>query len=397
MNISYVVKSGYCLGCGLCVSDVGKDRLKMVEHKNGFIFPEKQNGFDGEIDLLDKYCPGITLQLKRPLPTKKEKLYGPVIKLETCFANDPEIRFRGSSGGCLTAILCALIEQKKVDGILHIGGSKNSPTKTESYFSRTTEEIIANAGSRYAPSSLLYNFKQIIEQNNRIAIVGKPCDIAGVSQFIDCHPKYSHKIYCKLSFLCMGLPSQNATNRLIKELGIEEPDQVQDLRYRGRGWPGEVSVIGQNGKSYSCSYNDSWGKILGRDLLFRCKICPDGWGCFADISSGDAWYTDGNEPIFEEKPGRSLLFVRTPIGQEVIHAIRESITISEYNVNELPIIQKPQHARKYRIWLFYLILKLFGDRLLKFKGLGIWNQIFKSSPILIVKDIRGFIKRLPKT
>ncbi|MCK5508624.1 MAG: Coenzyme F420 hydrogenase/dehydrogenase, beta subunit C-terminal domain [Desulfobacterales bacterium] len=396
MNIAKVINKHYCLGCGLCVSDVGNGKLKMVEKEDGFIVPVPQNGFDGEISALHKYCPGVTIKLNRPLRSHKEKLYGPFLDLKVAHANDQTIRFRGASGGCLTAILCALIDYKKVDGVLQTGASDEFPTKTESFFSKSVEEIISNAGSRYAPASLLHNFKQIIKENNRIAIVGKPCDIAGVRQFLDIHPEYSKKIYCTLSFMCMGLPSQNATARLIHNLGIEDANQVKELKYRGAGWPGKASVITKQDESYSCSYDDSWGKVLGRDLLFRCKICPDGWGSFADISSGDAWHTDGEGPIFDEKPGRSFLFIRTSRGKEIINAITKSITIVDYDIRELPIIQKSQHARKNRLWLSYLVLKILGDRLLKFKGLGIWSRMFKKSPIFVAKEAYGLIKRLPK-
>ncbi len=396
MNIAIIVDKHYCLGCGLCASDAGSYKLQMVEQEDGFIVPVPQNGFDGEMRSLRKYCPGITVILNQFLGSSKEKLYGPLLDLKVAHANDRKIRFRGSSGGCLTAILCALIEQGKVDGVLQAGASKEFPLKTESNFSKSIEEIISNAGSRYAPSSLLVNFKRILDEHNRIAVVGKPCDIVAVRQFLNIHPEYSKKVYCALSFMCMGLPSQNSTNRLISILGVEDADQVKELKYRGYGWPGETSVTTNQGKSYRCSYNDSWGKILGGSLPFRCKICPDGWGSFADISSGDAWYSDGEGPLFDEKPGRSFLFIRTPLGKEIINAISESITIADYDIKELPVIQKSQHARKNRIWALYFILKILGDRLLNFQGLGMYSRILKVSPISLTKDICGFLKRLPR-
>ena len=66
------------------------------------------------------------------------------------------------------------------------------------------------------------------------------------------------------------------------------------------------------------SYPDSWGKILGRQLQFRCKICADGVGELADIACGDAWYTVDDQPDFEERPGRSLILCRTEVGRGVV-------------------------------------------------------------------------------
>ncbi|MFA6012029.1 MAG: Coenzyme F420 hydrogenase/dehydrogenase, beta subunit C-terminal domain [Desulfobacteraceae bacterium] len=394
MNIATIINKRYCLGCGLCISDIGKDKLKIIEQEDGFLVPALIEGFDGEIKSLRRYCPGISIQLDQPVRSSREKYYGPLLELKVAYANDQTIRFRGSSGGCLTAILCALIEQRKVDGVLQVGPSIDYPAKTESFFSTSVEQIIANAGSRYAPASLLENFKEIIDKNNRIAVVGKPCDIAAVRQYVDMHPEYLGKIYCTLSFMCMGMPSQKATNYLINRLGVKELSQVKELKYRGDGWPGQAMVKTKQDEAYSCSYNESWGEILGRDVLFRCKICPDGWGSFADISSGDAWYTDGKGPIFDEKPGRSFLIIRSQRGQEIIDSVADSITISDYDINELPIIQKSQHARKNRVWSSYLVLKILGDRLLKFKGLGMWSCMFKSSPRSTAREVYGLIKRL---
>lgn len=396
MNIAKIVDKQYCLGCGLCSSVAGNNKLQMIEQEDGFIIPVSQKGFDGEISSLRRYCPGVTVKLNRPLQSKMEKLYGPLLCTKVAHANGQIFRFRGSSGGCLTAILCTLLKQGRVDGVLQAGASKEFPTKTEPYFSQSVDEIISHAGSRYAPSSLLKNFKQILDDHDRIAVVGKPCDIVAIRQFLDIHPKDSKKVYCTLSFVCMGLPSQNATRRLISSLGVDDPDQVKELRYRGFGWPGETLVTTNQHEKFRCSYDESWGKILGRDLHFRCKICPDGWGSFADISSGDAWYTDGKGPLFDEKPGRSFLFIRTPLGKEIIDTISESITLTDYDMSELPIIQKSQHTRKNRIWSSYIILKIFGDRLLNFKGLGMWSRIFKTSPVTIAKDVCGIVKRLPR-
>ena len=242
----------------------------------------------------------------------------------------------------------------------------------------------------------LVNLKQILDENNRIAVVGKPCDIAAVRQYIDIHPEYSKKIFCTLSFMCMGLPSQNATNDLISSLGVKDLDQVKELKYRGSGWPGNASVITKNDQTYSCSYQTSWGDVLCKNILFRCKICPDGWGSFADISSGDAWYTDGEGPVFDEKPGRSFLFIRNPWGQEITNSITEYLTVADYDIKELPIIQKSQHARKDRVWSSYLVLKIMGDRLLKFKGLGMWSRMFKSTPRATASEVYGFLKRLDR-
>jgi len=393
-TVTDIVSQGYCLGCGLCASVAGPDQLRMRLRQDGFLAPEPFDGAAGPVAGLRSFCPGVSVVLREPLRNSRERLYGPFEDLRVAYALDPAIRYRGASGGVLTALLCGLLEQRKVDGVLQVGASLDNPARSCAYVSTTVEEVISNAGSRYAPVSLLEHLKQILDEYSQIAIVGKPCDIVAVRQFVETFPQYGSRIYCTLSFLCMGLPSQHATLKLIQRLGVGAEKDVSSLSYRGCGWPGRARVVSSDGRELSCSYDESWGGILGRDLHFRCKICPDGWGSFADLSAGDAWYTDGHRPLFEDRPGRSFLFMRTERGRKVVHLCAGKIACEPYDISELPIIQRPQHERKNRVWIAYLILKLIGDRLLRFKGLGMWNRMFSLSPLSLYRETRGIWRRI---
>jgi coenzyme F420 hydrogenase subunit beta len=361
---------------------------------DGFLVPEPADGSDGGVPGLRSFCPGISVALKRRLRNPRERLYGPFEQVLVAYAQDVAIRHRGASGGLLTAVPCHLLRQNKVDGVLQVGACPDNPARSCACFSTTAEQVVSNAGSRYAPASLLEKLKQILDAHSRIAVVGKPCDIVAVRQLVETAPQYRSKIFCTLSFMCMGLPSQNATSRLIQRLGVSSEKDVASLTYRGSGWPGRARVICRDGREHSCSYSESWGEILGRDLLFRCKICPDGWGSFADISAGDAWHTDGRGPLFDERPGRSVLFVRTERGKEVMRACATSVVCEPYDIDELPLIQQSQHGRKDRVWLTYLILKLKGDHLLRFKGLGMWSRAFSLSPLNLYRETRGMLRRI---
>jgi coenzyme F420 hydrogenase subunit beta len=394
ITVTDVVGQGYCLGCGLCASVAGPDRLRMRLREDGFLAPEPLDATAGTVAGLRSFCPGVTVSLKQPLRNSRERLYGPFKDLKVAYAKDPVIRHRGASGGSLTALLCGLLEQGKVDGVLQTGACPERPARSCAHFSTSVEQVVSHAGSRYAPASLLENLKQLFEKYSQIAIVGKPCDIVAVRQFVESFPQYRSKVYCTLSFMCMGLPSHNATLKLIQRLGINDEKDVSRLIYRGSGWPGRARVLSLSGREHSCSYPESWGDTLSRELLFRCKICPDGWGSFADISAGDAWHTDGQGPLFDDKPGRSILFIRTDRGREVMEACASRVACEPYDIGELPIIQKAQHERKNRLWIAYLMLKLMGDRLLCFRGLGLWSRMFTKSPLAIAREARGILGRI---
>ncbi len=62
---------------------------------------------------------------------------------------------------------------------------------------------------------------------------------------------------------------------------------IVSLKYRGDGWPDYFHAVWQDGSEFKLTNNKSCGKVLGRQVGFRCKICPDGVGMLADIAVGD--------------------------------------------------------------------------------------------------------------
>ena len=99
------------------------------------------------------------------------------------------------------------------------------------------------------------------------------------------------------------------------------------------------------------TYNESWGKILGKYLQPYCRWCADGIGEFADISCGDAWYLDENKkPSFDESEGRNVIFARNSRGYNLLQEINQQgyIQISEFSkdITSLKDMQYSQYQRK---------------------------------------------------
>ena len=78
-----------------------------------------------------------------------------------------------------------------------------------------------------------------------------------------------------------------------------------------------LRFIGEDGviRERSLSYEESWG-LLARDRQWRCHICPDHTGEFADIAVGDAWHRSPQPG----DAGHSLVLARTPHSREVLAA-----------------------------------------------------------------------------
>jgi coenzyme F420-reducing hydrogenase beta subunit len=59
-----------------------------------------------------------------------KKQWGTVLEVWEGYASDPEIRFRGSSGGLCTALSLFCLEKEIGSGVVHIGSDPGRPWKT---------------------------------------------------------------------------------------------------------------------------------------------------------------------------------------------------------------------------------------------------------------------------
>lgn len=340
----------YCVGCGLCKA---VDNTELAMDKKGYLHP-----VNGNDEFLEKVCPASGTQLKK---MDLNKIWGQEKGVYIGWSNDARVRQQASSGGTITEITSYLVENKIVDGIIHITKNSSEPTKTEVCISTSREELINRCGSRYAISTPLGELDKI-DYSKKYAFVGKPCDITALNNYMNIHREMRDVIVYLISFFCAGLPSIDAQKNLIQKLGCDK--KVIDLKYRGNGWPGYTIAIDNNGSSYQLDYGTAWGRILGRDIMKACRFCMDGIGEMADISCGDAWFiTKENKPDFSEHDGRNVIFARTEKGQNLLSQMRDDNSLHLENFSDyedkLKIIQTYQYERKTTMKAKLLAMKLF--------------------------------------
>lgn len=347
----------YCTGCGLCES-YGKCRL--APDDKGFNKPVDYSSDFEEFGNI--VCPSSGKQYNNC----SNNIWGKSVGYYLGFAHDNTIRKKGSSGGVITSLCIYLLENKIVDGVIQIKENKESPIETEVVISKSKEDVIRCAGSRYSSSSPLIRMKDLLCSNERYAFVGKPCDIDALRNYSKLDASVDKQIIVMISFFCMGVPSRRANEQLLDSMGIQE-EKCKSLRYRGDGWPGYATAIDLDENEYRMSYSESWGKILGRDLREICRFCGNGIGETADIACADAWYlTTDNRPDFSEKEGRNLVISRTMIGEKLIREASEKgyIELNDYSdaEKEMRYYQNSQFMRRATLYSRILAMKLMRKK-----------------------------------
>ena len=387
-----ILDTGLCLGCGLCVEDANIFKSMIIDQKTGFFYP------NGKVDKnVEKYCPSIILSANYKPRNREEVIWGPIKNYFKGFASSKEVRFRGSSGGALTALLIYLIEKKIIDGVLQISQYKQNPKLNFLSNISSSCELIINAGSKYAPTLSLFGLKRMFKlHKHKFAFVGKPCDISGLSNYLKIYPEYKDRIYIKISFFCAGMPSINATDKILDKLGVDR--DLLTLRYRGYGWPGYFYAKDRNNKEGQISYKDSWGEILGKNLHPRCKFCPDGIGIESDVTFADAWEENDGYPTFVDKPGESLIISRTNLGNEIIEdAFNNGYLKIQKTIANLKVIQKYQYYRRINIAARMLAVNIFHPFKFSFKGFYSYKLILESDIFSLVGNFVGTFRRFFKS
>jgi len=397
-SLQDVVDADLCAGCGICEAISGHSRVEMRLNSEGFYRPLTHWPVDDSAwREIRQVCPGVALRQDRNLDTRaNEILWGPVQYTAVGHATDEEMRWRASSGGVLSAILVYLLESGRANCVLHIGVCGSDPFIPSACLSRTRKDVIERSGSRYVPTAPLVNLVDLLNKDRaKFAFVGKPCDIAALRSYMNLHPEARSRIVALLSFFCAGVPSIFATYDLVQKLGLQK-ERVSKFRYRGFGWPGRATAIDLDGQEYSMSYNDSWGKILGKQLQLRCKICPDGIGEFADLVCGDAWHTKDGYPDFEERPGRSLILCRTAKGADLLQAAHDAgyVHTEPLNISKLGEIQPYQKKRRQAIAVRLLALRLMHRPVPTYQGFNLWRNAWSAGLPFLVRQFFGMLHRL---
>lgn len=400
-GIRDVAERNLCSGCGACAF-MQPEVITMVDDLEEGRRPLVLFRGDAEPDTSAALaaCPGVALAHPSPpeqlVPGGHPELgaaWGPVLEVWEGHASDHGIRYAASSGGAATAVALHSLEHEGMHGVLHITARDDVPYLNRTVLSRTRAELLAATGSRYAPASPCDGLQQVVDAPGPCVFIGKPCDVAATAKARGQRPSLDANLGLTIAIFCAGTPSTRGTLEMAAQLGVAPPE-IASVGYRGRGWPGRARVR-RSGETEdrTLSYEESWGAILQRHRQWRCRVCIDHTGEFADISVGDPWY----RAIPDDEPGRSLIIARTERGRQLLHAAVESGVLSATPVDPGLISASQPNLLKARgsVWGRIATARMAGMAVPRYRNLPSFRWWWRELTVREkIQSTLGTLKRI---
>jgi coenzyme F420 hydrogenase subunit beta len=400
-TLSDITNNGLCIGCGLCQSILGKEKISIQMTDKGRLEPREINPLSNEdLDKVKKICPGVIVE---GLPKKEvsndskfDTLWGYYNSLFYAWSTDEQIRFQSSTGGLLNGLSLYLLESKKVDFILHTAGDPDQPMRSIPRFSYTKQELLScESRSRYGPASPLSKFNEALDTKKNFAFVGKPCDISAIRQLSKTDERVNKQCKFLLTLVCGGSTEFTKSQDFIKSFNVKE-EELEIFRYRGFGNPGRMYIKTKDGREHDREYNSFWGEESTWRVHFRCKICPDAIGESADIAALDTWR--GGSPK-EEDEGYNAAIVRTQKGNDLLKEAIKAGYIqkgSNLTIADINDFQPHQVSKKKAVYARHLGMKKNNLPTITTNDLRIEELYNKNSNEFNKKEELGLSTRINK-
>ena len=270
---------------------------------------------------------------------------------------DQSIRNKGSSGGVITSLLLYALKNKIVDGVVCVGYKKKKKWQYEVKIVDKADELINCAGSKYIKISTK-EFLDVLNNKGknykRLAITGVNCNIAPLKRL---KKKYDN-ISLIFGLFCGWCISYEATEYLLKKLGIKKKKEIKKINYRGGDYPGGFTVEFKDGKIKTIpkDYYDFINLIFVPNPCLDCKfyMAED-----ADISFGDAW--------IRGKKKYSTVIIRTKTGEALFNQALKKKKIIKEDIDYKTVIdyhwQNIKHKKIGDSVLMKILIKSMNNKM----------------------------------
>ena len=328
LSPAQIVASDLCIGCGVCASG---GEAGMAWDAYGQLKPHG-TGTRRQTEAFAALCPFSPFAANEdqiaaarfPDAPHLDARLGRHISCHVGAVAEPPFRQRGSSGGMVSWVAAELMRRGQIDGVLHVHPGQPGQPFFGYRISRSQDELLAGARSRYHPIHLAEVLKEVRAMPGRYAVVGIPCFIKAVHLARAQDPVLADRITHMLGLFCGHMKSARFVDSFAWQLGAD-PARVRAVEYRRKdanrpaNWYTAHLTL-EDGSTVQEDWfhlaDGDWG--AGYFQNPACNFCDDVVAETADVSFGDAWV----EPYSQDGRGTNVVVVRAPLIQRLIDEAR---------------------------------------------------------------------------
>ena len=319
-----IVGAGLCVGCGACGARMRWDR-------QGFLKPDVDTVPMSDFAEVCPFSPAaanedVIAAERFPGPIGADRRIGRYLAAYVGHAIENPFRRTGSSGGLTSWVAAELLRTGRVDAVAHVAPA--DPKTRGRFFdyriSRSIDELMSGAKSRYYPVELSRVLAEIRGTPARYAIVGVPCFIKAIHLLRRVDPLIRERVTHTLGLFCGHMKSAAMIESFAWQLGTElSAVRALDYRIKDEGRPAnwyrtqlELEDGGSAAQDWWHLADGDWGAGFFQNPA--CDWCDDVVGETADISFGDAWL----EPYSSDGRGTNVVIVRTAGLKQMLETAR---------------------------------------------------------------------------
>lgn len=278
------------------------------------------------------------------------------------YSIDADIRFKATSGGIGTSLIKWLFD----NNIIGTSVSFEFDTTSLRYIPKMIHSFSEYkiSGSIYQEIDLIGFIKSHVNEiRGAFACFTLPCQTRAVRAIVE---KAGHETII-VGLACSSQQTLEATKYLVKRMGLTCKD-VENIQYRGNGWPSGVQMSGKHGERIFVANNGSiWSEIFHSRLFIhrKCFMCQDTLNKFCDLTLADPWLKGFNK----EKIGKTLVVCNSERGEKIIDQMCESeyLNLEEISYEEVEksqigtILRKKSYIQNKNLTECYI--KILNNRL----------------------------------
>lgn len=294
-----VIDAGLCTLCGACSGGCPY----LVPYKGRVVLLYNCRLPEGQCY---QYCPrtytdmDVLSQKVFGVPFGSDEV-GIVREVYLARSTDAEIREKGQDGGTVTTLLSLALAEGIIDGAVE---TRMSDDKIPSGFiAQSRQELLQCAGNSYEPSLVLEALNRIpTESNDKLALVGVPCQVSAVSK-MKAYP-LRHRMNIDNVKLVVGLFCGWVLANGFHQFLQENFDLSRVVKFDIPHHPAHTFDVYYDSGKESVELEE-----IRKFINPACSYCWDMTAEFADISvgSGRAKFKGWNTVIVRTKTGAELM------------------------------------------------------------------------------------------